>query len=78
MWPDKTLRESLTSDAKDVCFGKVIVRVRIDQVSVLLLWQMKLAGLPHLWTEKSDVGLGASPPMGVKEAAPRRMSRFLN
>ena len=24
MWPDKTLRESLTSDAKDLCFGKVI------------------------------------------------------
>ena len=36
------------------------------------------AGLPHLWIKKSDGGLGASPPAGVKVAAPRRMSSFLN
>ena len=36
------------------------------------------AGLPHLWIKKSDRGLGASPPAGVKGAAPRRMSSFLN
>ena len=40
--------------------------------------QVSIAGLPHSWTEKSDGGLGASPPAGVKEAAPRRMSSFLN
>ena len=42
-------------------------------------WQSDIqvyAGLPHLWTEKSDGVLGASPPAGVKEAAPSRMSSF--
>ena len=37
-----------------------------------------ISGLPHLWIKKSDGGLGASPPAGVKGAAPRRMSSFLN
>ena len=35
-----------------------------------------MSGLPHLWIKKSDGGQGASPPAGVKAAAPRRMSSF--
>ena len=51
---------------------------QLQSCGSIFLLAMRLPGLPHLWTEKSDGGLGASPPMGVKEAAPRRMSSFLN